>query len=160
MDSRNAGVPNAIDSVSHRLSRQRCFFRNRNIAGAGSYDSNGSDTEVSFVAANSDESRRFMPLGLGHDVANLAKRTLVSTCHEDIRRTLREPLDDANDLRASFATPKNDFGKALPGRAGVVHACETDVLKVKILSARQRLAGRQFTGLVGSQQLLELVQIH
>src|SRR6185503_14775551 len=106
------------------------------------------DALISFIATNANESRGFVPFGVCHNVSDLAKRGFVSACDEDVWRTLDEPLDDADDLRARLAAAKNDFGKALSRGAGVVDTRETDVFEMKILDAVDCLGGFEFAALV------------
>jgi hypothetical protein len=49
---------------------------------------------------NSDKSGRFVPLRIGDNVANLAKRSFVSARYQNIWRALNESFDYAVDLRA------------------------------------------------------------
>ena len=58
MNAGDANVPNALHSIAHRFSRQRRFFRNRNIARARSYHRDLADAEFGFVSLNSYQARR------------------------------------------------------------------------------------------------------
>src|ERR1051325_7705820 len=160
MDARDARVPDTIDSIAHRFGSQRSFFRDRDVARDGGHDRDRADALVGFVATNSDQACRLVPLGVCNYVANLAERAFVSASDEDVRRTRREPVDDADDLRARLAAAKNDLRKAVARRACVVDARKTDVFKVKILDAVYRVVSFQLTAFVGGQQLRQFVEIH
>src|SRR5215218_1623226 len=134
MDSRHAGIPNTIHSVAHRFSSQRSFFSNWNIAGPSGHDRYRSDALVGFVSTNSDKTRRLVPFSISHNIANLAKRAFVSSSDEYIRRTLHQPFNNADNLRASLAAAENDFRKALARSTRMIYARKTDVLEMKIFN--------------------------
>ena len=63
-------------------------------------------------AANANQPRCLVPLGVRDDVANLAKRAFVRACDKDVWRTQHEPFNYADDLRTGFAAAKHDFRKS------------------------------------------------
>ena len=122
MDTGHTCIPNPIDNIAHRLCGQRCLFGDGYVARAGSYDCDRTDTLIGLVASNSDQTRRFVPLGVSNDVPNLTKRAFVGACDEDVRGALYESFNYADVLGASLAAAANDFQKALAPRACVVAA--------------------------------------
>jgi len=160
MDAGYTRIPNTIDNVAHRLGSQRGFFGDGNVARTGSYDCDRANPLIRFVAANSDQPRRFVPLGVSHDISYLAKRAFVRASDEDVRGALGESLDDADDLCASLTTTKNDFRKTLSRRARVVYARKTDIFEMKVLDAVYGIFSFEFAAFVRVQEFGQFVQIH
>ena len=63
MDSGDADIPYAFNSIAHRFGCQRCFFGNGNVAGAGRDDRNRADASIGVIVLNSNQTRGFVPLG-------------------------------------------------------------------------------------------------
>src|ERR1051326_3135648 len=160
MNSCDSGIPNTIDNVTHRFGSQRGFFGDGNIARARGHDRDRADPLVRFVAANSYETRRFVPLGVCNYVAYLAKRSFVGACDEDVWRALCESFDDADDLSARLAATEDYFRKALPRRARVPTAAKPDAFDMKVLDTVYGVLSFQLAALVRRQQLSQFVQIH
>jgi hypothetical protein len=113
VNSRDARIPNSAHSIAHRFAGQRRFFRNGNVACACRDDADLARAALCFVALNAYHARRFVPLSIRRNVAHFAEHALVRARHKHVGRALYEPLDDADNLRASFPCAENDFGKAL-----------------------------------------------
>ena len=160
MDAGHTRIPDTIDNVAHRLGGQRGFFGDGNVARAGSYHCDRADPLSSFVAADSYETRRFVPLGVSNDVAYLTKRAFVRACDEDVRGARYESFDYADDLSASLAAAKNDFRKTLSRRARVVDARETDIFEMKVLDTVYGVCSFQFAAFVRVQEFGKFIQIH
>src|SRR6185369_4097163 len=147
MDSRDAGVPDAVDGVSHCLRGKRSFFSDRDVARAGGYNCDRANALIRLVAANSHQLRGFMPLGIGNNVTNLTKSAFVCTRDENVWRALNKLFNYSDNLRASLTAAKDNLGKALARGARVIDARESDVFKVKILDAVESLARFQLATL-------------
>src|SRR5205085_5761949 len=102
MNPGNTGVPDSLDAVAHRFSRQGCFLCDWNIARACCYNGDCANAFLSFVPLNSDEPRRLVPFRIRCNVTDIAKRSLIRARDEHVRSAFYESLDDADELRARF----------------------------------------------------------
>jgi hypothetical protein len=153
MDAGDANIPDAFDSISHGLGRQRSFFRNAYIARAGCNHSDLANSMLSVISPDADQVRRFVPFGFRYYISHFPKCAFIGMRDQNIRRMLNQPFNYADNLFATFALTKYYFRKTLPRRASMIYPRVTDVFIVKILDAAGRFSRFKLSSAVGCQQL-------
>ncbi len=90
------------------------------------------------VAEHADELCRFVPLGVGDHVADLAKHIGGRPRDQDVRSPSGELLKYPDDLLAGLALSEYDLGKALPFRTSVIDLGIADVFVGKAFQPLDR----------------------
>jgi len=154
VDARDANVVEVFDAVAHQAGRKEGFFGNRNVAGAGRDDEDGSLPGDFGAAFDGDDAGELMELRCFGKLADGREDSFVGTRDQNVvARALfsEQRTDDGHYLRWRLSLAEDDFGKALAESAVMVHFREAQVFERKMLQTLDGARGREFPGMHGFQ---------
>jgi len=131
MQAGDANVVHAFNLVPHGLRRKRCLLRHGNVARARRDDKDRAFANDLPVAANADDSGKWVKFGLSIQSPDSAVDGRIGACDQNVVRRPRaqHSAHDRDDLLRCFPLGINHLGKTLTQSAVVIDLGEPKVLE-------------------------------
>ncbi len=163
MDAGYADVEEGFDAIAHGAGGVNGFFGDRDIAGAGGDDKDGSLPGDLGVAFDGDDAGEFMEFCGAADAADGGVDSFVGAGDEDVVagvRALEHGLRDGSDLGGGFSFAEDDFREALAEGAVVVDIGDADVFEGQMLETLEGGFGGELFGLNLLQNFQNFLRVH